>query len=172
MTYQATAGAGNGLIKSRDFVNLRCWHQCRKGQIVETESPAKSSSDLESLNEKDASPTNTPPNRMVKSLSITRIHETYQKEAAPEFGLSKSLGASAFYADDDICSGDDDPFTDAEDESSENAPKHGFDGNAALSSDNLYVSSAISIEHPKMPMSPKYIRYIIVKFYNHRSFLN
>lgn len=34
ITYQVSAGSG--MVKSRDFVNLRCWHLCRRGQIIDT----------------------------------------------------------------------------------------------------------------------------------------
>ncbi|XP_058829453.1 steroidogenic acute regulatory protein-like [Topomyia yanbarensis] len=35
ISYQATIGGGGGLVKSRDFVNLRCWHLCRDGRVIE-----------------------------------------------------------------------------------------------------------------------------------------
>ncbi|XP_058459866.1 steroidogenic acute regulatory protein-like [Malaya genurostris] len=35
ISYQATIGGGGGVVKSRDFVNLRCWHLCRDGRVIE-----------------------------------------------------------------------------------------------------------------------------------------
>ncbi|XP_052861322.1 steroidogenic acute regulatory protein-like [Anopheles cruzii] len=35
ISYQATIGGGGGVVKSRDFVNLRCWHLCRSGRVYE-----------------------------------------------------------------------------------------------------------------------------------------
>uniref|UniRef100_A0A182M9Q9 START domain-containing protein n=1 Tax=Anopheles culicifacies TaxID=139723 RepID=A0A182M9Q9_9DIPT len=35
ISYQATAGGGGGVVKCRDFVNLRCWHLCRDGRVIE-----------------------------------------------------------------------------------------------------------------------------------------
>ncbi|XP_004537533.1 steroidogenic acute regulatory protein-like [Ceratitis capitata] len=35
ITYQASIGGGGGLVKSRDFVNLRCWRLFRNGKICE-----------------------------------------------------------------------------------------------------------------------------------------
>uniref|UniRef100_A0A182S5R1 START domain-containing protein n=1 Tax=Anopheles maculatus TaxID=74869 RepID=A0A182S5R1_9DIPT len=35
ITYQATMGGGGGVVKCRDFVNLRCWHLCRDGRVIE-----------------------------------------------------------------------------------------------------------------------------------------
>uniref|UniRef100_A0A182WL09 START domain-containing protein n=1 Tax=Anopheles minimus TaxID=112268 RepID=A0A182WL09_9DIPT len=35
ITYQASAGGGGGVVKCRDFVNLRCWHLCRDGRVIE-----------------------------------------------------------------------------------------------------------------------------------------
>lgn len=35
ITYQATIGGGGGVVKCRDFVNLRCWQMCREGRVIE-----------------------------------------------------------------------------------------------------------------------------------------
>ncbi|XP_053666865.1 steroidogenic acute regulatory protein-like [Anopheles marshallii] len=35
ISYQATVGGGGGVVKCRDFVNLRCWHLCRDGRVIE-----------------------------------------------------------------------------------------------------------------------------------------
>ncbi|EDS43690.1 Start1 [Culex quinquefasciatus] len=35
ISYQATIGGGGGVVKCRDFVNLRCWQLCREGRVIE-----------------------------------------------------------------------------------------------------------------------------------------
>uniref|UniRef100_A0A182Q372 START domain-containing protein n=1 Tax=Anopheles farauti TaxID=69004 RepID=A0A182Q372_9DIPT len=35
ISYQVSMGGGGGVIKCRDFVNLRCWHLCRDGRVIE-----------------------------------------------------------------------------------------------------------------------------------------
>ncbi|XP_017465501.1 PREDICTED: stAR-related lipid transfer protein 3 isoform X2 [Rhagoletis zephyria] len=35
ITYQASVGGGGGMVKSRDFINLRCWRLFRNGKICE-----------------------------------------------------------------------------------------------------------------------------------------
>ncbi|XP_021698708.1 steroidogenic acute regulatory protein-like isoform X3 [Aedes aegypti] len=35
ISYQATIGGGGGVVKCRDFVNLRCWQLCRDGRVIE-----------------------------------------------------------------------------------------------------------------------------------------
>lgn len=158
ITYQATAGAANGLIKSRDFVNLRCWHLCRDGQIVDpsdylrTPSPTptvrtsdhySSSADSnrsfsDALNdEPTASPTHRilPSSRMNKSLSYSRLDENMQQSVPTKFGLSKSVGASGFYK------------------------SMAHDGGVRPEAmNNVYVSSAMSVEYSKAPETANYTR--------------
>lgn len=35
ITYQASVGGGGGMVKSRDFINLRCWRLFRNGKMCE-----------------------------------------------------------------------------------------------------------------------------------------
>lgn len=35
ITYQVSIGGGGGVVKCRDFVNLRCWQLCREGRVIE-----------------------------------------------------------------------------------------------------------------------------------------
>uniref|UniRef100_A0A0K8VI31 Steroidogenic acute regulatory protein, mitochondrial n=1 Tax=Bactrocera latifrons TaxID=174628 RepID=A0A0K8VI31_BACLA len=35
ITYQASVGGGGGIVKSRDFINLRCWRLFRNGKMCE-----------------------------------------------------------------------------------------------------------------------------------------
>lgn len=81
-------------------------------------------------------------------------------------GLGKSLGASGFF-DADVNSGDEElEFADAEDDNAPMATTNSstttssmpIDGSRHFSSNNVYVSSAISIVYAKLPELPKYTR--------------
>lgn len=85
---------------------------------------------------------------MRKSNSeMTIINESKQKSAS-SVQLSKSLGARSFH-DDEVHSGDDDPFMDAESETPKIKQKQ---------SENVYVSAAVSLAYAGAPITPKYIR--------------
>lgn len=177
ITYQATIGGGGGVVKSRDFVNLRCWQLIRDGRIVEDYilNPPKSTI--------TATITPAKPNRDLsakvfkKSLSEDKLIVQSAKSIENQRSLSKSLGAKQFFepgnssSEDDgvttanriVESGDnesdgsggggrdeqDDPFLDAEDKESVPVPKN----------PDLFISSAISIQYPSAPAeSSKYIR--------------
>lgn len=150
------------MIKSRDFVNLRCWHLCRDGNIIDLgdSSPEETGSltvvaqthqadsDDECLLKDDLH------QKMQKSLSDARINESKQR-SMPEMGaLSKSLGAKGFF-DDDILSGDEN-FEDAE-----NDDKSSVGSESILKpSGKVYVSAAISIPYSGVPPSTKFTRYV------------
>lgn len=83
-------------------------------------------------------------------------------------GLNRSLGASGFFDASDMHSGDEDEFADAEGNASGMmaTPSHsgslvgggGAGAEAEFSSNNVYVSAAISLAYDKMPTIPKYTR--------------
>lgn len=138
ITYQVTAGTG--FVKSRDFVNLRCWHLCRDGKIVKKAKRADDDGD-----ETDADAAGPPSSAMpscsqtpvsVGSLRASTATVTVHRDGGGgdgdgveppanaagvdsqqlHFGLNQSLGARGFFADaDDVQSGDDelDEFADA-----------------------------------------------------------
>ncbi len=151
------------MIKSRDFVNLRCWHLCRDGNIIDSDdsssegtgsvtvvaisSPQDDDSDDECVLKDDLH------QKMQKSLSDARINESRQR-SMPEMGaLSKSLGAKGFF-EDDINSGDDEKFEDAE-----NDDKSSVGSESILRpSGKVYVSAAISIPYTNVPPSAKFTR--------------
>lgn len=92
---------------------------------------------------------NRPVQKSTSELTITS--ESHQKSAAPM--LSKSLGARAF-CDEEAHSGEDDPFEDAEGETS----KPSQIMQQVKRSQNMYVSAAVSLAYPGVPVTQKYIR--------------
>lgn len=150
------------MIKSRDFVNLRCWHLCRDGNIIDpddsssegthsltvaTVSRPLDESDDECLLKDDLQ------QNMHKSLSDARIHESKQRSVPQMGGLSKSLGAKGFF-DDDITSGDE-HFEDAENDDQSSVGSE----STCRPSGKVYVSAAISIPYAGVPPSTKFTRY-------------
>lgn len=92
---------------------------------------------------------NRPVQKSTSELTIT--NESHQKSAAPL--LSTSLGARAFY-DEEAHSGDDDPFEDAEGETSKTSQSQ----HIMKQSQNMYVSAAVSLAYAGVPVTQKYIR--------------
>lgn len=144
-------------------MNLRCWHLCRDGNIIESDDSSEEEvgsvtvatpsrqddSDDECVLKVDVHQT------MQKSLSDARINESKQK-SMPEMGaLSKSLGAKAFF-DDDITSGDE-HFEDAEDEDKSSVGSE----SVLRPSGKVYVSAAISIPYAGVPPSNKFTRFVL-----------
>ncbi|KAJ6641331.1 Steroidogenic acute regulatory protein-like [Pseudolycoriella hygida] len=161
ISYQATAGAGSGLIKSRDFVNLRCWHVCRDGNII-NDSDSSSSEETGSVtlavtsNQNDSDEEcllkEVAVDKLQKSTSELNINESKDGSLPRTTALSKSLGAKAFF-DEDFHSGDE-CFEDAE-----NDDKSSVGRNSILKpSGKVYVSAAISIPYGGVPTSTKFTR--------------
>lgn len=163
------------MVKSRDFVNLRCWHLCRNGEIVDPseysgkqpippssiESNALSTPvELDGWSAEKLEPLEQQKQHnlqaMHKSYSDVKINESFQGDSiAGTSTLSKSLGAKGFFTVEEDVDGDD-HFADAEeDKVSLTASEK---KNHSVSSENMYVSSAISIPYGELPPSPKYIR--------------
>lgn len=159
ITYQATIGGGGGMVKPRDFINLRCWQLCCDGKIIEescelgessktleTNLNLESDSDEECLL-KDEIKRNK---KMNKSSSSVKITESVQKSSAAFSTLSKSLGAKDFLEQEPYTSGDDEAvFSDAQ----ESLPAE-----LLKPSGNIYVSAAVSVEYPSFPANTKYVR--------------
>lgn len=159
-----SASGGGGLVKSRDFVNLRCWKLIRNGHVVENyninnslskiSQKTHSSDDGDNENSSDEGAVNNEDERRKKSVKI--VNEKILKKSAsdnaivesPEQNenidnLSKSLGAAEVIC---VTSEEDEPFADAQTE---------------LKSDLkecCFVSAAMSIEYPLYPPTSKYIR--------------
>lgn len=170
VSYSVSASGGGGIVKSRDFVNLRCWKLIRDSQIVSnyninmsfdklsirthsSDGDNENSDDDDENDEKDTAKrkkglkiVNERPLR--KSTSENAINESSDTNDNPSNRqLSKSLGAT-----DVNCTSeeDDEPFADAQADLKAETKK---------SPENaLYVSAAMSIEYPLIPPSTKYIR--------------
>lgn len=159
ISYQATIGGGGGMVKPRDFCNLRCWQLCCDGKIIEESTElGESSKTLETnLNsESDSDEECILANKIKrikkinKSSSSVKITESVQKSSAAFSTLSKSLGAKDFMDHEPYNSGDEEAvFSDAH----ESLPAEFL-----KPSGNIYVSAAVSVEYPSCPASPKYVR--------------
>lgn len=156
-----SASGGGGLVKSRDFVNLRCWKLIKNGRVVENYNLNSSISKLSQKthssdgdNENSSEGNENEVERKRKNVKI--VNEKMLKKSAsdnalaesPENGhvsmLSKSLGAAEVNC---ATSEDDEPFSDAQAELTNELDKCCF------------VSAAMSIEYPLYPpLSSKYIR--------------
>lgn len=143
-------------------MNLRCWHLCRDGNIVDSDDSSAEETGsvtvVATLHRTDSDADECIlkadlHQKMQKSLSDARINESKQR-SMPEMGaLSKSLGAKGFF-DDDINSGDEN-FEDAE-----NDDKSSVGSESMLKpSGKVYVSAAISIPYSAVPPSAKFTRY-------------
>lgn len=78
ISYQASVGGGGGLVKSRDFVNLRCYRVVENGKIM-SEQEMKSSS-------------KSPATEVVRRSSLSTVHEQSEGEGSSvRSELSQSL---------------------------------------------------------------------------------
>lgn len=96
---------------------------------------------------------------MHKSLSDIKINESFQGDSIGDLRastLSKSLGAKGFFNAEEEGDGDD-HYADAEEDDKKSLTGSEKD-NQSVSSENIYVNSAISIPYGNIPPSSKYIR--------------
>ena len=164
-----SASGGGGIVKSRDFVNLRCWKLIRNSQIVEnyninssiskfsfkshsSDGDNENSSDDEDKNNENRKKTFRVVNEksLKKSASVDNvINGVKNDESNKQFLLSKSLGAKEIIVSED----DDEPYSDAQTD---------LQSDSETAVDNLenciFVSAAISIDYALYPPSSKYIR--------------
>ncbi|CAD7078058.1 unnamed protein product [Hermetia illucens] len=168
VSYQATVGGGGGMVKPRDFVNLRCWRLCKNGDVVEysddedeaeTQNPeydvdcAGSVSTVSEEDFLDGDKTDS----FKKSQSEAGIESKMKDVQSPYTSLSKSLGAKDFGpVNSDPPPLDEDNFADAND-------KLENDNSSVTSretprNDKIYVSAAFSIDYPAVPPTSKYTR--------------
>lgn len=159
ISYQATIGGGGGMVKSRDFINLRCWQLCCDGKIIDESSRSElgessktiveinrdSDSDEECLLHNEIKRT-----KINKSTSSVVITESVQKSSAAFGTLSKSLGAKDFMEQEPYTSGDEEAvFSDAQESLS---------SDVLQPSGKIYVSAAASVEYKGCPRNQKYVR--------------
>lgn len=146
-------------------MNLRCWHLCRDGEIVDPLSVDETleqyrSATVKNVSECLATPSKSP--NMLKSKSDATINDTRNKVESDLSTLSKSLGAKHFCDEDAHCdvnipSDDDDVYEDTEhDQYDTKADEH----NVMSAVNNVYVSSAVSIAYADIPKTTKYIRFV------------
>jgi StAR-related lipid transfer protein 3 len=181
ITYSASTGGGGGLVKSRDFVNLRCWHLCRDGKIIEDfdvntppQSRLSTVTEISSLHNDDSDdPCILKPNDSCSPSGSLDSNPTNLQRSA----LSKSLGAQDFGGSDH----EEDLYSDAQSDvivpiAANSVPtisttmpstaqlnatnKHLTDD--IKSGQNVYVSAAVSIDYAGSPINPKYIRWVLL----------
>lgn len=143
-------------MKSRDFVNLRCWKLINDSHVIENFSLSSSINNLNIVEDvRDGN------NVDQCDTKIKNVNERVLKKSASEVGisgdqskfengnaLSKSLGAADVHcASDD---NDDDNYSDAQ---TEVQPQETMD-----QSKNVFVSAAISVDYANCPPTSKYIR--------------
>lgn len=180
IAYSVSASGGGGLVKSRDFVNLRCWRLIRNSKIVEnyninssiskfslkshsSDGDNENSSDDEDNDNHNKSNDNNENRKKVfkvvnekslkKSTSVDNVINGVNNtvESNEPFHLSKSLGAKEIIMSED----DDEPYSDAQTEIQQNDGKN----NTVNNLDNcIYVSAAMSIDYALYPPTSKYIR--------------
>ncbi|XP_033153080.1 steroidogenic acute regulatory protein-like isoform X2 [Drosophila mauritiana] len=174
ITYQVSVGGGGGMVKSRDFVNLRSCRLFYNGQICDDDETAQLSSDdgnislnrscegsVSTISDGDS---NTP----LLPSSVSSCKATFpssSKGAAMPFDtLGNSLGAKSLGPivnfDEEPPPLDQDEFEDAKDKvdgeannmTKPNVPSVG------KTKDKVWVTSAISVQYAAVPPSPKYTR--------------
>jgi hypothetical protein len=174
IAYSVSASGGGGIVKSRDFVNLRCWKLIRNSKVVEnyninssiskfsfkshsSDGDNENSSDDEdndnhnkSNNENRKKSFNVVNEKSLKkSASVDNVINGVNNEESNEpFHLSKSLGAKEI-----ITSEDDEPYSDAQTD---------IQNDSSDAVDNLenciFVSAAMSIDYALYPATNKYVR--------------
>uniref|UniRef100_A0A1B0B6G6 START domain-containing protein n=1 Tax=Glossina palpalis gambiensis TaxID=67801 RepID=A0A1B0B6G6_9MUSC len=184
ITYQATVGGGGGMIKSRDFVNLRCWRLFRQGKMCDDGiANAEESSDEEILNGSCEGSVSTVSEsegyvtRMPGSVGSCRTDHclSVQAQRSEAFQtLSRSLGAKDFT---EVLRLDfDDPppleeeFEDAKEHLDENLQIQQQTPTTAASKlsikGKVWISAAISVDYNKVPTISKYTRGEYVRYVN------
>lgn len=164
-----SASGGGGLVKSRDFVNLRCWKLIKNGRVVDNYNLNTSLSKLsQKIHSSDGDNENSTDeenggnenyfrgeNSENKRKSVKIVNEKTLKKSASDnmlnesnedggfSKLSKSLGAAEMNS---VTSEDDEPYSDAQTEIYNDLDKRCF------------VSAAMSIDYPLYPPSGKFIR--------------
>ncbi|XP_064542978.1 steroidogenic acute regulatory protein-like [Drosophila montana] len=187
ITYQVSVGGGGGMVKSRDFVNLRSCRLIYNGKICDDDEVAKLSSEDEddnSLNRSfEGSVTTLSDNesQTPQTGSVGSYRNKYfgQSSLPPAEGtaaatapttpydtLSKSLGAKSlgtaltFNVEPPPL---DDAFEDAKDQLDDTPPivksvLTPTDTVVGKTNDKVWMSAAISVEYPAVPATAKYTR--------------
>lgn len=160
------------MIKSRDFVNLRCWRLFVDGKMREDSAETYSSEDEEKLNNScEGSVSTISDQEEFQSSSVGSCRNgnsmPLNKDSIGAFQtLSKSLGAKDFSDALRVNFNEpppmDDEFEDAKDHvedeqqtinSSTRSPLKGFTAKG-----KVWLSAAISVEYDRVPANTKYTR--------------
>ncbi|XP_030375466.1 steroidogenic acute regulatory protein-like [Scaptodrosophila lebanonensis] len=182
ITYQVSVGGGGGMVKSRDFVNLRSFRLFHNGRICDDEEAALLSSDDDignnscegSVSTLSDAESQTPLPGSVGSLRGKFPQQSsYQREdnlaaTTTTFQtLSKSLGAKGFTGAP-VLNYDEEPppldeqFEDAKDKAEDDLAaemtKTTLSDSVGKTKDKVWVSAAISVEYPAVPPTSKYTR--------------
>ncbi|XP_075166850.1 steroidogenic acute regulatory protein-like [Haematobia irritans] len=178
ITYNVSASSGGGMIKSRDFVNLRCWRCIIDGKICDDNIDADSS-DEEMLNNSCEGSVSTisegegiitPLPGSVESCRGASGNGAFNDSSAAAFNtLSKSLGAKDFTDVMHLTLNNeppplDDEFEDAKDHvEEENKPETSSKipsniPEKVVKRGRVWVNAAISVTYDKVPINPKYTR--------------
>ncbi|XP_037951370.1 steroidogenic acute regulatory protein-like [Teleopsis dalmanni] len=179
ITYQASVGGGAGLVKSRDFVNLRCWRFFRNGKISDDDDDKYSDDEtlnrsfggsVSTISDGDSTPHVGSVGSNREKFSMSNSDARLPVDCAGTNGafqtLSKSLGAKDFNPIVSHINFDEPPpdeeYVDAKDNlDEESADKKTKPLNVAdikVSTDKAWISAAISVEYAKVPPTTKYIR--------------
>ncbi|CRL03064.1 CLUMA_CG016235, isoform A [Clunio marinus] len=151
ISYSVSTSGGGGIVKSRDFVNLRCWKLINNSNVIEnfklnSQSPSSQSNVQNGNSENVVNECERV--QLKKSSSDVVLNGLRRNSQENENGnvevrqLSKSLEASNINSDDD------DQFSDAQVEIQNEIDRL----------KDVFVSAAISIDYPKLPPTDKYIR--------------
>lgn len=182
ITYQASVGGGGGMVKSRDFVNLRCWRLFRNGVMVTNDEDISDSSDEDSIlnnscegsvstvSEGEFQPSSVGSVRNKFSSSNTQSRSAYAETTSNAFNtLSKSLGAKDFASILRVENEEPPPleeeFVDAQENvssSSQQMPTTAPQTCTAkyATKDKVWINAAISVDYPQVPPNAKYTRYV------------
>lgn len=141
------------MVKSRDFINLRCWQLFLDNKIVENYDV--NTDTLSPLETEEEFSGETGAHKFATSL---RLESEHLLDRDAFVTLSKSLGAKNFGFDSE-------GFADASNNfPPENHPQHPVSTPVKIRHENsswqekVYMSAAVSIDYPSVPMSTKYIR--------------
>ncbi|KAH8269579.1 hypothetical protein KR018_009566 [Drosophila ironensis] len=176
ITYQVSIGGGGGMVKSRDFVNLRCCRLFYNGKICDDDEAAQLSSDDDdnsTLNrscEGSVSTISDGESQSPLPSSVSSCKAKFPSSsvgAAPNFDtLGNSLGAKSLGPivnfNEEPPPLDQDEFEDAKDKVDDDEAALLTTKPSASSvgktKDKVWVSSASSVQYPSVPPTSKYTR--------------
>lgn len=156
ISYQASAGAGGGLVKSRDFVNLRCYRVVENGQIL-SEQDMRNKSKAEGIV------------RPERRSSLSTVHEQSEGEGSSVRSEANSSVLNESYQTHSAAgsvgnsiSGSN--FAGVPEQSKRGQAVDGDEEREEFSEcdkeavDRYYISSARSIAYPGYEAGTKYLR--------------